>query len=209
MKTRNAMLLLALLLASCTTKNENSALVITKVIPATATGGATSLSCVFQPGSQEFTPFLPFNPAENFGIIAAVVTNNIPINSTLNPLLREDTSTFLPHQVVLTYEYLGSTIAPPAIPNVVPTSGIEVPGGGGNGTVGMSIFNGVNLAPLATGTYVRATFHIEGKLLDGSSVRTAEREYLFQVCHTAGCGLGGYYSAPVGTGTNPPLFSCF
>jgi hypothetical protein len=32
------------------------------------------------------------------------------------------------------------------------------------------------------GTFIRATFHIEGKLLGGSSVHTSEREYLFEAC---------------------------
>ncbi len=34
-------------------------------------------------------------------------------------------------------------------------------------------------------------FDANGKLLDGSSVHTSEREYLFRVCNTAGCGTSG------------------
>src|SRR5713101_1409994 len=142
MKTRNAILLLSLLLASCTTKNENSALVITKIIPATASVNGTSVSCVCDPAAQEFTPALPFNPAENRGFVAAVTTNNLPSTVTLNALLRTDSTTFLPHQAVVSYEAVGTGPFGPA-QNIVPTSGIEVPGAGGSGTVGLNIFNGV------------------------------------------------------------------
>jgi hypothetical protein len=45
-------------------------------------------------------------------------------------------------------------------------------------------------APVTTTTLtgiVRVIFHVEGKLDDGSSVRTSEHEYLFVTCNTAGC----------------------
>src|SRR6185503_5208954 len=108
--------------------------------------------------------------------------------------------------------------------NIVPVSGIEVPGSGGTGTVGINIFNGLGgtLASLPNGAYIRTTFHLEGKLLDGTTVHTAEREYLFQVCTVTGCGLGSPWSATVGTppagggalpecnGTNAPCIgTCF
>ena len=34
---------------------------------------------------------------------------------------------------------------------------------------------------------IRVTFHVEGNLDDGSTVRTSEREYIFVTCSTAGC----------------------
>jgi hypothetical protein len=194
MKTRNAILLLSLVLASCTTKNENSALVITKVIPPTATVstvGATQVtSCAFDPAAVEFT-FLPFNPAENQGEVAAVVTNNMPTQVTVNAVLRTDSNVFLPHQAVVTYEVVGGGSALPTVPNVVPANGLEVPSAGGSAPVGFLIFNGINAAAIPAGTFVRTYFHIEGKLLDGSTVHTSEREYLFRICHTTGCGTAG------------------
>ncbi|HUJ24991.1 MAG TPA: hypothetical protein VLW85_03165 [Myxococcales bacterium] len=203
MKTRAPILLLALAV-SCSTKNENASLVITKVIPPTATVG-TEVSCAFDPAETEFTPNLPFNPAENRGIIAAVVQNNMIDTSSLNTVLRTDSNTFLPHQVVVTYEVVGGGVAAPP-ENIVPTTGVPVPTGT-TSTVGFDVFNGINMSGFAANTFIRTTFHVEGKLLDGSTVHTAEREYLFQICTIAGCGLGGTWAAaPTGGGA---AVSCF
>ncbi len=202
MKSRKALAILFLLAGSCTTRNENSALVISSVIPpiasAVGTGAATALGCKFDPGSPEYTPDLPYNPAENRGSIAAVVVNNLSPTTSLNPLLRGDSTSFLPHQAVVNYEYLPAAAGAAPGTNIIPTTGIVVPGGGGKGTVGIDIFNGLAVS-VPNGTYIRVTFHLEGKLVDGSLVHTAEREYLFRYCTTAGCGLGGPWAALVGT----------
>jgi hypothetical protein len=203
MKTRIVLLTLVLA-ASCGTKNQNSALVITKVIPPTAkgtpgTGGAAgSLACSFDPGQQEYTPYLPINPNENRGIVAAVVGNNLTNPAKDNTVLRTDSTMFLPHQAVVTYEIASGPGTAPG-PSIVPASGISVPSGG-TGTVGIEMFRGVSLTSFLPGSYVRTTFHLEGKLNDGSSVRTTEREYLFQFCGTPGCGTGGTWAADVGGG---------
>ena len=193
MNTRKAILALGLLASSCMNRNQRSDLVITKTIPATATAGTTSVTCKFDPGSPSFTPGLPFNPAENQGVVAAVVSNSIIDPSTYNPTLRTNTATFLPHQVVLSYEFIPAGPAAPAL-NVVPTSGGEVKNGS-VGAVGFTAFAGVNMAAVPAGTWVRITYHVEGKLNDGSLVRSSESEYLFQVCTTAGCGTGGPWAA--------------
>lgn len=203
MKTRAPMLLLAIAV-SCSTKNENSALVIAKVIPPSASAG-TTISCVFDPAVAEYTPGLPFNPAENRGVVAAVVQNNLVDNAAFNAVLRTNSNVFLPHQVVINYEVASGTGTAPG-QNVVPTSGIEVPTGT-SAAVGFDVFNGLPMTGFAAGTYIRAIFHVEGKLLDGSTVHTAEREYLFRICATAGCGLGGVWAA-VPTGGTVPV-SCF
>ena len=206
MKTRNSIVALALLLASCKTRNESSALVITSVIPPTATAGTgtAGVSCVFNPSSQEFTPYLPYNPSENRGVVAAVVANNLVLTTTVNPLLRTDSTTFLPHQAVVDYEYIPGSAGTPPGQATLPVSGIEIPGGGGKGTVGIDMFAGTAIA-VQTGTVIRVTFHLEGKLLDGSLVHTSEREYLFRFCNTTGCGLGGPWAAASAAG---PLVSC-
>lgn len=202
MKTRKALAILVLLAGSCTTRNETSALVISSVIPpiasAVGTGATSALGCKFDPASPEYTPDLPYNPAENRGSIAAVVVNNLSPTVNLNPLLRGDSTSFLPHQAVVNYEYVpaGAGAAPGT--NTIPTAGIVVPGGGGKGTVGIDIFNGLAIS-VPNGTYIRVTFHLEGKLVDGSLVHTAEREYLFRYCTTVGCGLGGPWAVQVGT----------
>jgi hypothetical protein len=209
MKNRAFIVLFALAAASCTTKNENSALVISKVIPAKATADSTTntVSCAFDSSLQEFTPYLPFNVTENAGVVGATVDNNLV--GTTNSVLQTDSHAFLPHQAVITYEYLGSTVSAPG-QNIVPTTGIEIPSGQ-SGTVGVDMFRGVTtLASLAAGTIVRTTFHIEGKLLDGSTVHTAEREYLFQICTRAGCGLASPWAALAGTAPSngAPVPSC-
>jgi hypothetical protein len=200
---KNTFLIVALALSatSCKTKNESSDLVIISMIPAKAsatTGGATStIGCVFDPANPEVTPAIPYNPAENAGFMAAVVQNNLTGTNALNADLRTDSATFLPHQAVVDYEFVPASAGAAPPEQTIPTSGVVVKSNGGTATVGVEMFRGLTIAA-PTGTYVRTTMHLEGKLLDGSIVHTAEREYLFQVCNTAGCGLGGYWSIQVG-----------
>jgi hypothetical protein len=192
MKTRNALAILALLASSCMARNENSALVISAVIPPTASSSGTPpvLSCKFDPSQAEYTS-LPYNPAENRGIVAALVQ--------INTILRTDSTNFLPHQAVVTYEYIPASAGTPPGQTIVAAGGIEVPGGG-KGTVEVDMFTGAPIS-LPNGTIIRVTFHLEGKLLDGSLVHTSEREYLFRFCTTAGCGLTGVWATAVGAST--------
>jgi hypothetical protein len=209
MKNLNYILLAALLAAGCKTNNQNSALVIFKVIPAKAsavgTAPAQTLGCVFDPAQQEFTPDLPFNPAETFGDLAAVVVNNLKDTVTVNASFNTTSSVFLPHQAVISYEFIGSATPSPAGTFIAPTSGLEVLPGGGQSTVAFNIFYGLNRATVPIGIYLRATFHIEGKLHDGSTVRTSEREYLFLTCGTPNCAASDPYSVVV----NGFVASCF
>ncbi len=184
MKTRLT-ILLAALAAACTTKN-NSALQITKVVPptvATATGSTTT-TCTIEPGGTEVS-FLAVNPAENTGTVGAIVENQALPNLQVNPLLRVDASSFLPHQAVITYEVIGGGAS--IGQQTVPTAGVVVPGGGTGAIAIQMLPKGSVPAGLAAGTFIRTTFHIEGKMVDGSSVHTSEREYLFQICTTTGC----------------------
>src|SRR2546425_563546 len=69
-----------------------------------------------------------------------------------------------------------------------PASGVVE--AGAIGTVGVVLFPSrfsAASAGVAAGSFIRATLHVEGKLLDGSSVKTSEREFLFQTCGTTGC----------------------
>ncbi len=79
---------------------------------------------------------------------------------------------------------------------MIPAGGVVVAGGGSKGTVGFEVFRGLNIA-VPSGTVIRVTLHLEGKLLDGSLVHTAEREYLFRFCTQAGCGSSGIWAATV------------
>jgi len=184
MNVRNGIALLGLLAAACSTNNQRSDLVITKVIEATNNGTA----CVFDTSSAELV-FSTLNPTTNVGEVAAVVENRLSDPSSINPLLRTNSALFEPHQVVVDYEVLPRTAgAPPPygpIPRqIVAAGGVVVPTGG-EGTVAAPLFlPGVLPAAAATNDIIRVSFHVEGKLADGSTVRTTEREYLFKVCTT-------------------------
>jgi hypothetical protein len=189
MRTRT-ILLAAAFTAACTTQN-NSALVIVKVVAPKADTSTTTppvVTCTFDPGGDEFS-FLPVNLAENQGNVAPVVENFMPPTNSANSL-NLDASVFLPHQAVVRLEFPGGTPAGVAVPNnpvIVPVSGLEV-ASGQSATMGIPmLLPGVITGTVPAGTFIRATFHIEGKLLGGTSVRTSEREYLFQVCDGAGC----------------------
>jgi len=197
MRTRT-ILLAAAFTAACTTQN-NSALVITRVVPpevttetSTTTPPVTTTTCSFKTDAAEFS-FLPVNLAENVGNVAAVVQNFMPPTNSANSL-NLDAAFFLPHQAVVRYEFPGNPNgAPPAgvtvqAPAIIPVSGLEVPSGG-TATIGIPMFvGGAVSGAVPDGTFIRVTFHVEGKLLGGSNARTSEREYLFQVCTDPGCG---------------------
>ena len=149
-----------------------------------ATGTGTTLTCTLSPGDVE-TSFLAVNPAENTGTVGVVVLNQALPNIT-NPLLRVDTNTFLPHQAVVDYEVIGGGAS--ILEKTIPATGATVPSAGGLGSIAVQMLPAGSVpATLAAGTFIRTTFHIEGKLVDGSSVHTSEREYLFQICTTPGC----------------------
>src|SRR5437588_11766798 len=110
MKPLIPVVLLAFFLAAgCNVFNANSFLPLVSVIPpkaATSGSGATAtLGCSFDPGTSEFTE-LPYNPVENTGSIAAVVQNNIADTAGLNSNLRDNSTSFLPHQAVVDYEFV-------------------------------------------------------------------------------------------------------
>ena len=184
MNIRNGIALLGLLASACSTNNQRSDLVITKVVEAVDDGSG---ACSFDDSANELT-FSNLNPTTNQGIVAAVVENRLTDTSTLNPLLRTNTAQFLPHQVVVNYEVLPRTAGAPSpysIPRqIVAAGGVVVPTNG-KGTVAAPLFlPGIVPAGAATGDFIRTVFHVEGKLSDGSTVQTNDREYLFRICTT-------------------------
>lgn len=177
MKIRWLIVVAALLGASCKTKR-NSALDVTKVVLGVVSGTA----CKYDPGSDE-SDFARINPAANTGgTMGVVLKNNLMDPTTLNPLLRTNSATFHPHQVVADYEIIGGTTL---TNQIIPVSGIQIQAGGGAGPVLVPFFLPTATATL-TGT-VRVTFHVEGKLDDGSVLKSSEHEYIFVTCSTAGC----------------------
>jgi hypothetical protein len=184
MNTRWSILLAALSAASCSTNGGNSALVVTKVVLGTATtdpGPPATTTCTYAPGSEEFD-FAQIDPAANSGgTMGVVVQNNITDPSQFNPILRANSATFHPHQAVADYEVIGG---PTVSTQIIPASG-SVPAGGGTGAVLVPFFSPIPVSTLSG--IIRVTFHIEGKLDDGSNVRTSKREYIFVTCNTSGC----------------------
>ncbi|MGZ6141805.1 MAG: hypothetical protein ACXWLM_00640 [Myxococcales bacterium] len=156
-----------------------------KVVEA-ADNGTTG--CAFDSTANELA-FSTLNPTTNLGEVAAVVENRLTDTSTLNADLRTNSAQFQPHQVVVNYEVLPRTAgaaAPYTIPRqIIAAGGVVVPSSGGTGTVAAPMFlPGVLPAAAATGDFIRTTFHVEGRLSDGSTVQTNDREYLFRVCTT-------------------------
>jgi len=175
MKTRNLTFALALLSVACMTTSRTD-LVITKVIEAAANGSA----CTFETSTNELT-YSTLNPTTNFGLVGAVVENHISDPSAMNPILRTNSAYFQPETLVADYEVIGggATIARQAIP----VSGVVVPAGG-EGTIGAPMLPGALVAAIPSGTFVRVSFHIEGRLYDGSKVKTSVRDYMFRICTT-------------------------
>ena len=176
MKIRWLIALAALLGASCRTK-QNSALVVTKVV----LGEISGTSCKYDPGADEFD-FANIDPAANSGgTMGVVLQNNLSDPTTVNSLYRTNSATFHPHQVVADYEVIGGATLPNQI---IPVSGTQIPPGA-TGSVLVPFFS-----PAATATLtgeIRVTFHVEGKLDDGSVLKSSEHEYIFVTCATAGC----------------------
>jgi hypothetical protein len=186
MKATRTILLLALLAAGCSTKGENSALVVTKVLApkgsSSADAGAGSvLQCTSSPGDTE-SSFLLMGP-DNFGSLGVAVDNRLKNPSDTNNLLRTNSADFYVHQAVVTYEMAAGTGSAPA--GSTPPSGGAVPQGT-SGSIGVVLFPS-HLTGVSAGSFIRASIHLEGTLLDGSTVKTSQREFLIQYCGTPGC----------------------
>lgn len=182
MKTR-IILLAAAFAAACTTQN-NSALVITSVVPAKAETSTTTppvTTCTFDPKAAEIS-FLQINLAKNDGTMGAVVNNFMPATNSANSL-NLDAAVFEAHQAVIRVEFPGGTPAGVSVPNpiIVPVAGVVSSGETASIPVPL-LPHGAISGSVPDKTFIRTTFHIEGKLLGGSSVHTSEREFLFQAC---------------------------
>ncbi len=180
MKMRIHILLAALLANSCMVKsNRNSAIIITKMVSGKSAG--TPPVCTFTPGDAE-TSFATVNPAVVSGVMGVVITNQLAKTDALNSILRTDSTTYNPHQVVADYEVIGGT---GVTGQIIPVSGSSINGAGGIAPVLTPFFFPAAVKALQ-GT-IRVTFHVEGKLDDGTTVKSTEHEYIFVTCNTAGC----------------------
>jgi hypothetical protein len=174
-------LLGALALAGCTTQNQFSYLVITKVVegtltPATATAPAT---CTIDPAAKAID-YLHVNPAESSGLAAPVIENRL-LNNANAATGRLNSNDFIAHQAVIDYEVIGQA---PMARQIVPIDGM-VPAGG-SAAINVPFFPPGSNAPRINGS-VRVSFHLEGKTLDGATAKTNQHEYIFVLCTAAGC----------------------
>ncbi len=179
----------ALLAASCSTKNENAFLVITKLVAPTAVTSGTTTTCTFSPASDE-TVFATVNasapPTSTKGFrLAAVVENRLTPN-TNTTLGRLNSYDFVAEQVVVSYEAAGSA-AVSIKPQIIPAGGVVK--AGGSSAIGIDFFTPGTTGVPGPGTTLRLVFHLEGKLLDGSTVKSSEYEYLVTTCGTATCDI--------------------
>jgi hypothetical protein len=174
-------LLCAVALAGCTTQNQFSYLVITKVVEGTftAASGSTPSSCSVDPASKA-VDFLHVNPAESSGIAAPVIENRL-LNNANAAGGRLNSNDFVAHQAVIDYEVIGQ---PPLQRQIVPVDGVVL--AGATGVINVPFFPPASNAPRTNGQAVRVTFHIEGKTTDGATAKTNQHEYIFILCNVAG-----------------------
>src|SRR5258708_15860875 len=110
MKMRTHSLLVALLATSCFVKsNKNSAIIVTKVVKGASSG--TPPVCAFSPSDAEYD-FANVNPTAVLGVMGVVISNQLTKTDSINTVLRTDSTTFSPRQVVAAYEAIGGPIIP-------------------------------------------------------------------------------------------------
>jgi hypothetical protein len=201
MTIRNLAIAAACAATACSTNQRNSALVIERVVLATA---STATTAAADAGTDAGTPdtcpsptfeatadealeplFNPTDGTNGHGAVAFVVSNHLVNPSALNPTFRTDTTTFTPRQAVVDYEIVGGGASIPQ--QVVPASGTVISGSTGSPVL-VRLFDSqaalTAMETLGVGV-VRTTTRIEGTLDDGSKVSTSAHEYLVQVCSTA------------------------
>jgi len=159
----------AALAAGCTVHNgQDSFLVATKVIAATAPTGATAVNCVYDPTTAEAV-FGGFDP--NFGYVhAVVVENRLADNAGIAPG-RFNTNDF---------QVEGATITTDVLVGPAQSIGVQTVPANGLIQVGTSAAVAVVLAQpgaIAPGSTVRFNIQVFGVLLDGSKVKTNRYEY--------------------------------
>jgi len=162
----------ALAAGSCSTHNQYSSLEIQKLVPPTTSealdAAGAQESCAYSTATAEYT-FQTFNVTRDF-YIGIVVVNELPNNANV-ALGRLNTNDFIAERAVTTYESTDGTNINIA-QQVTPVQGV-VPAGGTAATAGVLI-PAAQAAQLANVTSVRLHTHLEGRLLDGSTVSTNE-----------------------------------
>jgi hypothetical protein len=178
--------LAALLIGGCTTDGYRSDLIIERVVlgtPSSVTiGGVVETQCTLSPTANESLEpgYIPASPGFK-AYVGFVVTNQLLDTKSLNPTLRDNSTTFNPDVAVVDYQIIGgATIAEQRIP----TSSSSIIAGQSN-AVGVPLFApAAVVAALPGDGQVMTTTYIEGHLDDGSTVRTTKHNYLVDICST-------------------------
>ena len=178
-------ILLSVVLAGCTTKDQSSYLEILRVIPGTFAAPvppATQGTCSISPTDKE-VDFLNIDLTKRFGLVGVVVSNNLTSNAVTG-INRLNTNNFIAKQAVISYEVIGGGSGPGQV--ISPAQGLA-PSGATSALTTFLFPQGANVsATIPAGKSVRVSFRIEGKLEDGSSARTNQFDYVFQTCAPTG-----------------------
>ena len=160
------------LLVSCTTNGQDSDLQILSLVPPTSAGAADAgnaeLSCNFLTTTVGY-PVQQFNVTRPFSV--GIVIENHLANNANATLGRLNTNDFNVTQIVVTYESTDGTVLNEP-QQINPAEGL-VPASSA-AAVGGVVIPGTVVADLASVTSVRLHIHVEGKLLDGTTVKTNE-----------------------------------
>jgi hypothetical protein len=187
----------------CTTNGLRGDLFISKAVRPTLAGGATGSSCELNAGTAE-SAFGSVDPnVAPVYLIGLVVNNNLANNGNA-AAGRLNTNNFQVEQARINYDFPDPAFHPSIGEHVVPANGYVQ--SGQTQAVGVQAFPsdviGALKGALAGGSgTVRIHTHLEGRLADGSSIKTAEYEYAVKIC--AGCGT----PAPVCASPKNPV-SC-
>ena len=194
---------LAAALCGCTTKDERGDLVVTKMVRPTITSGV-GIACELNVTTSELA-FGSVDPAVAPTYLLGAVVENRLVSNANSTQGRLNTNDFQVEQARVRYEFPDASFNPSIGEQTTPANGlIKV---SGSGAVGVNVFPPGVITILrgalgaSVGT-VRAKLRLEGKLLDGSSIKTSEYEYTVRVCN--GCGT----PAPRCVAPTPTPVSC-
>jgi hypothetical protein len=181
---------MALAAVACTTDNERSDLVITKAVrPTIVSSSGGSASCEVNTGTSEAT-FGGLDPTLATSYTMGLVMEN-RLSTNANPVVgRLNTNDFQAEQTRVDYEFPDPAFQGSVGEHVTPANGL-VPTGS-SAAIGTVLIPADVIATLKNSTSggnvgtLRIKARVEGKLLDGSSVKTSQFEYTIRVC--TGCG---------------------
>ena len=175
----------ALLVSSCTTHGGNTFVVAARVIAAVGTQDPITkaiTACKYDPGSKE-TVFPPFDTASALAL-GVVLNNRLPSTSTPT---RPESNDFTAEKFVINYESTGTGTVSIA-EQTLPAQG-SVPAGATGVAVGV-VMPVTVATTLAGQPSVRVHLYVIGRLLDGTTVKSSDYEFIAVPSATALCTAG-------------------